>query len=295
MTGAMSVALRAVRDRLLGAIRASGSATADLTRGAADALEGAPRWLSGADIEAADQVTWFSGTTDEDEQIEQIRFRLEDVWSKPLTDAGGVQIGATFEREHSYPAAIRWIEQPTREADTKVTPIEVIYGFRTALGKPEDAPWADAVRKSGQPPNYLIAHADRDGFWASINRGTEAVPDWVDVKVNGREFGQMLAADENSARAIGRNPAGEHVLIACSSGAPEASAARLAAEHLHTTGVVTGPIHAPTDTAATPISGSGDSVRTHLGVLARPRRKFLGVIPLPRDKLFESYPPPENP
>jgi hypothetical protein len=56
----------------------------------------------------------------------------------------------------------------------------------------------------------------------------------------------MLEAHENSARAIGRDPAGEQVFIACQAGAPDTSAAQQAAEYLHSAGTVTGNIHAPT-------------------------------------------------
>lgn len=275
MAGTIGAAWRAVRDLLRGEIRRGGQSAADLTRGFADIPADTARSLVHSDVEGHDHIKWLTGTTSVGEPI---TFRAQDVWSKPLTDADGVRVGTTFERNTSSPNDIRWIEQQTRMADTEVLRVVDDYGL------PEDAPWADAVRNSGQPPNYLVAHANRDVFAASVNRGTEAAPDWVDVTLNGREFGQMLEAHENSALAIGRNPAGEHVFIACTSGAPDASGARLAAEHLHSSGTVTGNIHAPTDIALTPISDGDSSVPT-----------WLGVKSSPGGKLFETYrPPPGN-
>ncbi|WP_159851085.1 hypothetical protein [Nocardia sp. CY41] len=207
------------------------------------------------------------------------------MWSNPLFDAHGTPIGAIFERDRArVDGHILWAAQETRQADTQV--VRVRKGqWGWILSPPEDAPWAEAVRKSGKPPNYFIAHSDNpDSATVSVNRGSKLFPIWVDVDVDGSEFGRMLAAVENSARAIRRNPAGEHVFVMCSSAAPNASTARMAADYLHSTGTVTGNIHAPIDEAVT-AAPRGDRMPTWLGV-QRP--------PGSGGKLFETYPGPGN-
>ncbi|MGW4720455.1 hypothetical protein [Nocardia sp. NPDC004260] len=194
----------------------------------------------------------------------------------PLKDANGERIGAVFTpdeeriREEFQP----WARQETRQADTEVIPTQPVGpDEQWQDSPPEDAPWADAVRRSGRPPNYFMAHAAPDHAKISINTGSTLFPKWVDVKLNGSEFGRMLAAVKNSARAIRRNPAGEQVLIMCSSGAPNASTARMAAAHLHSTGTVTGNIHAPTDFVYTP-TPDGDRMPTWLAVERPPPPRF---------------------
>ncbi|MEU1954023.1 hypothetical protein [Nocardia rhamnosiphila] len=225
-------------------------------------------------------MKWLTGMTFDRRPV---RFRPADVWSKPLIDAHGVRIGATFQPDQGGAVAqraIRWAEQDTRQADTEVVPTRNVGQDRWIDSPPEDAPWAEAVRQSGQPPNYFFIHGTPDGdhFVVSVNRGTEAEEDWVEVKLNGRAGGQMLEAHENSARAIERNPAGEQVLVACRTGAPDASAARLASEYLHSTGTVTGNIHAPTDIASTP-HPYADRAPTEL----------YAERSGPNDQLFETY------
>ncbi|MFQ6229430.1 hypothetical protein [Nocardia sp. NPDC002869] len=185
------------------------------------------------------------------------------------------------------------MEQERRRADSEVVPkVEGEYL------PPEDAPWADAVRRSGRPPRYTFIHGGAirggevgDHFMISVNRGADSNhesdirdgsdSDWISVYLNGPEGGKMLEASENSALLFGLNPADEQVLVACRTAHSATSAAPGVAEYLHSRGVVTGGIHAPTDVANTPIPDRA-GMPTELYV----KRDS------PERKLFETYPAP---
>ncbi|MFF7939800.1 hypothetical protein ACFZC5_08825 [Nocardia gamkensis] len=282
MAGTVDAALRGLRDRLRGAIRHVGQDRADLTRDFADASQASVHTLSRGDRDGRDRVKWLRGTTIDGQPI---RFRPRQVWSQPLKDARGKHIGATFIRDGVHAREILWwAKQETREADTEVRPSLQGLLPRGLYQPPEDAPWADAVRKSGVPPNFFFAHADRDNADVSVNEGSKLFPRWVEVTLDKSQVGPMLRAVKNSARAFKRNRAGEQVVALCESGAPGASVGPTVSANLHSTGTVTGNIHAPTGYVYTPIP-QGGILDTWLGV-----QRPLGS----GGKLFETYEAPGN-
>ncbi|MGW1743271.1 hypothetical protein ACWCPQ_31190 [Nocardia sp. NPDC001965] len=286
--------LRYARDVLRLELQRTALARVEMTAGLAGELREAARAFHHGDREAYDRVKSLTGTTFEGKRI---RFRPSDVWCRPLNDANGDLRGATYEHggdRFGYSDLVRWVEQETRQADTEVVP--------KANGQylpPEDAPWADAVRLSGRPPRYIFIHGGAirggdtgDHFLISVNRGADSNhesdtrngsdPDWLSVYLNGPEGGELLEAHETSARLFGLNPADEQVLVACRTGKSATSAAPGAAEYLHSRGVVTGNIYAPTDVANTPIPERA-GMPTELYV----KRES------PDRKLFETYSAPE--
>ncbi|MGY2059674.1 hypothetical protein ACW9HQ_32705 [Nocardia gipuzkoensis] len=279
----MGATLRGLRDLIQVAARRAGQGQSDLTRGFAEALQGSAHAHTRGDRGGRDRVKWLTGTTLDDKPV---KFRPSKVWSMLLTDANDIPIGVTFVRSPGYYYAnLHWAKQETRDADTKVTGVRLRGRDIAEKDPPEDAPWADTVRKTGNPPNYFMAHSYPHFAKVSINTGTERAPKWIEVKLNGSELGLMLEAHENSARVIGRNSAGEQVLIMCSAGATDASVGPMAAAHLRSTGTVTGNIHAPTGVVSTSDSMSKDGrVRTSLSVERS----------IPDGKLFETYPAPGN-
>ncbi|MFI9413974.1 hypothetical protein [Nocardia gamkensis] len=281
MAGTVGAALLGLRDRLRGVVRHVGRDRADLTRDFAETSQASARALSRGDRDGPDRVKWLTGTTIDGQPI---RFRPRQVWSKPLKDAHGKRIGATFIKDEAHAREILWwAKQETREADTEVRPSLQGLLQRGLYQPPEDAPWADAVRKSGEPPNFFFAHADTDNAHVSVNEGSKLFPRWVEATLDKSQVGPMLRAVKNSARAFKRNGAGEQVLVMCESGAPGASLGPTVSANLHSTGTVTGNIHAPTDYVYTPIPQDG-TLDTWLGVQR----------PGSAGKLFETYEAPGN-
>lgn len=273
---------RAIRDRIAGGIRLLGKLRSDSIADVGRSAREAARAASNADYEAQHHVALLTGYTVSGASI---TFRASEVWSLPLVDANNAPIGAIFDPVATVvKAALRWAAHENREADLMVRPARRDTADRYEIFPAEDAPWAAGVRNAEMPPNYFIAHGLPDGFVVAIsNEEGEPKPKFTHVKLTGQEYGRLLSAHETAQRAIKRNPSGEQVFVSCSTANPRGDAARSAAEYMHQSNVVTGPIYAPINEVVIP-SVLDESSQSQIYAITQPDTL----------ELFKTFRPPND-
>ncbi|MGA6208437.1 hypothetical protein [Nocardia testacea] len=225
-----------------------------------------------------------------------VTFHSSQAKHHPLVDGDGTVFGTRLSdlpAGDGFPSdaeAINSWASGDRHSDRELFPRYVPpndgHGHQQVFGPPEKAAWADAVAESGQPPAVAFAHGvgEGDGFLVDVNTGTVEQPEWTSLVLDGESHGRLLESIDYFARAAQQAPA--TLLVSCKTAMPGASAAREAADYLHSSGTVRRDIHAPTDLVA-PV-GREPGKTTDLGVIAN---YDSNGNPLP---LFATFPAPEN-
>lgn len=182
----------------------------------------------------------------------KVNFKPEDVVSIPLKSNGGngPVIGVSFpSKPDDYTTVPAWAGKNSRHSDfefqsarpnTAPTPPPSPGGTpgqkppAYVFDKPQAAPWASS--SSSGPPVYVHAHADPNGYAVTVNTG----PSWwrtqKTVYVDGETHGKIVAANQWYQQAAGADPNKPGVLMSCSSGHPDGTAAGGTTNYLHSQG-----------------------------------------------------------
>lgn len=159
-------------------------------RGIASKISGADRdtrreFLQGIDP-STETIHWFERNTPS---------------NIPLKDSNGKVIGVKFLGEDDTPEPyVRWARAEDRRSDSIYTtgePIDPESGT-LSISNPTRAPWA-----SDKPPAIVFAHSGPSGLTA-IKVPRANAPS-VELVVDGRTFGRILAANDHYRQAVEGN------------------------------------------------------------------------------------------
>lgn len=180
----------------------------------------------------------------------EYRFDHAHVRASSMRDAQGLLIGISFPTQPQDIATLtRWAQAPNRTADREFFTVRLTGDVQRPREehRRHPAPWADR-------PLYVHAHAGIHTFRISVNTGTGN--GLTTLSVDGETFGRILRHHQGFQEARRNTPGQDGLLMACSTGHPEATAARDMARYLHDRGSRR-TWHAPTGLAAYGTSNDG--------------------------------------
>jgi hypothetical protein len=204
-----------------------------------------------------------------------ITFRANDVRVIPLRDARSSVVGIMYPIDETQRnRAQDWAGKPNRTADHSYVPNYHHTMDLSDVRNFQPTPWR------GRRPFYIQAHASSTGFAVKVQRGTGLA---VEVKLDGRSHGRLIASNAYFQRASDANPARPVVYLSCLSAS--GPAAGDSADYLHEYSGHTGTVYAP------------NGVSTRIRRDQFPDFSFLGAKPavdehgnIIEDGEFRSYP-----
>lgn len=157
------------------------------------------------------------------------RFDHRDVRANGLRDADGNMIGISFPtRPEDIARVTAWAAAPNRTSDVEVYTVTMSGDVRRRELTAEavsPAPWSSR-------PIYIHAHATNAFFDIPVDTG-----DAVRVlRVDGTVFGMILRRHPGFQEAVRNTPGRDGLLMSCSSGHPDATAAAEMAQFMHRAG-----------------------------------------------------------
>ncbi|MFK0116467.1 hypothetical protein [Streptomyces sp. NPDC090994] len=159
----------------------------------------------------------------------EYRFDHADVRAKALRDASGMLIGISFPTQRGdIEKVTAWAKAPNRTSDREFYTVNhdgVVHDAGFSVGEAHPAPW-------DRRPLYVHAHAGIHTFRIPVDTG-----DGVRVLlVDGETFAKILRHHPGFREASANTPGRHGLLMACSAGHPDATAALDMAASMHRKG-----------------------------------------------------------